>query len=109
MINKGELIDKSTGSITKLTSAAHQKTLAFCLVICLVVIFWQRYDNNKLTNRLLDTTEDLQEKRIQEIKSIVRGEVTQQVRPISDKVDTIRQNADSTFNIVKDKVNSIIR
>lgn len=108
-MDKGELIDKGTGGITKLTTAAHHKTLAFCLVVCLITIFWQRYDNNKLTNRLLDVTEDLQEKRIEELKNMVHGEVKQQVRPISDKVDTIKQSADSTFSIVKEKVKSITK
>jgi len=108
-MDKGELIEKGTGGITKLTVAAHQKTLAFCLVVCLIVIFWQRYDNNKLTQKLLTVTEELQEKRIEELKTMVRGEVRQQVRPISDKVDTIKQSADSTFSIVKEKVNSITK
>ncbi|MGO3807433.1 MAG: hypothetical protein ACTJHT_14145 [Sphingobacterium sp.] len=104
MIDKGELIEKGTGGVTKLTNAAHQKTLAFCLVVSLIVIFWQRYDNNKLTNRILNTTEDLQEKRIEELKSMVHGEVSQQVRPIAEKVDTIKQNADSTFKNINEKL-----
>ena len=104
MIDKTELIKEGTGSVTKLTNAAHHKTLAFCLVVALIVIFWQRYDNNKLTQRILDVTEDLQEKRIEELKSMVRSEVGYQVKPIAEKVDTISQKADSTFKNINNKL-----
>lgn len=103
-MNKGELIKEGTGGITKLTVAAHQKTLAFCLVVCLIVIFWQRYDNNQLTKKVLTVTEELQEKRIQELKSMIHWEVQNQVQPIAKKVDTIRQTADSTFRNINEKL-----
>lgn len=109
MINKGELIKEGTGSVTKLTNAAHHKTLAFCLVVSMIInialglIIWS------LTKKVIQTNETLNEKRIEELKEMVHGEVRQQVQPISKQVDTIRQSADSTFNIVKEKVNSIVR
>lgn len=103
-MNKGDLIEKGTGGITKLTNTAHQKTLAFCLIVALIVIFWQRYDNNILLNRFLNETSALNEKRVEELKGIVKKEVGSQVKPIADKVDTIKQTADSTFRNINNKL-----
>lgn len=103
-MDKGEMAEKVTGSITKLTNAAHYKTLAFCLVISLIVNCCQGYSNSKLTDRLIKTSEDLNEKRIEELKNIVQKEVVHQVGPIAKKVDTISQNADSTFKRINNRM-----
>ena len=103
-MNKGELIERGPEGIAKLTDSANKKTLAYCLVFSIIFNIWQGYNNDRLTKKILNTTEDLQEKRIEELKSMVRGEVIQQVQPIAKKVDTIRQTADSTFRNINEKL-----
>jgi len=111
-MSKEELIEKATGGITKLTSVAHQRTLAFCLVICLIIIFWQRYDNNKLMNRLIDDTSTLNEKRIEEIKAVsrlesrrvVQEEVVPKVDSMRQKVDTVTESAKGAIQVIKEKL-----
>lgn len=111
-MDKGDLIEKVTGGITKLTNAAHYKTLAFCLVICLIIIFWQRYDNNKLMNRLIDDTSTLNEKRIEEIKAVsrlesrrvVQEEVVPKVDSMRQKVDTVTESAKGAIQVIKEKL-----
>lgn len=103
-MNKPELLEKGTEAVEKLTRSAHYRTLAFCLVFSVCFNIWQGYNNDRLTNKILNTTEDLQEKRIEELKSIVQGEVKQQVKPIAEKVDTIKQTADSTFRNINEKI-----
>ena len=97
MENKADLIEKGTGGITKLTNAAHYKTLAFCLVISLIVNFWQGYSNSKLTSEIIKQNNDLNEKRVQEIKSMVQQEVEEKIQPIKLNVESATKKVDTVI------------
>src|SRR5690606_1425007 len=87
MSDKAELIKEGTGGIAKLTSVAHYKTLAFCLVVSLIVNCCQGWNNSKLTDRLVKQSEELNEKRIQDLKSMIKQEVDDKIQPIKENVE----------------------
>lgn len=105
MENKAELIKEGTGGIAKLTSVAHYKTLAFCLVVSLIVNCCQGWSNSKMTDRLVKQSEELNEKRIQDLKSMIEKEVDVKIQPIKENVENTTKKVDTVIEKIGNEGN----
>lgn len=105
MENKAELIKEGTGGIAKLTSVAHYKTLAFCLVVSLIVNCCQGYSNSKLTSEIIKQNNELNEKRVQELKSMVYKTVDDKIQPIKENVENTTKKVDTVIEKIGNEGN----
>ena len=105
MNQKGEILDKGSGAIDRLTRSAHYKTLAFCLVCSIIGNCWQSYSNSKLQDQYIKTTTEMSEKRVQEIKSMVDQEVERKIYPIKTGVEAATRKVDTIIEKIGNEVN----
>ena len=103
MSDKAELIKEGTDGVTKLTNAANNKTLAFCLVGCIILIFLMYFRMNSLTDQLINTNNSKNDVIIEEVRKQVQP-IQEQQNKMQKKVDTITLNADSTLSYIKDRI-----
>lgn len=78
--------------------------VTYALVIVVSVFWYVLYYVSDSKQEQLDREAHLYKMIIQEVRSQVPQEVSQQIKPIADKVDTISQNADSTFKRINNRM-----
>lgn len=101
MENK-ELQNKPAKQPTFMQIVRHPVTYALMVVVsfCWFILYYIADSKDSQ----LDREGKLYERIIEEVRKQSKQEITEQIKPIAEKVDTIKQTADSTFNNINNKL-----
>jgi len=78
--------------------------VTYALVIVVSVFWYVLYYIGDSKQEQLDREAKLYNMVIEEVRKQVPKEVSSQVKPIAEKVDTIKRDADSTFKKINEKL-----
>ena len=78
--------------------------VTYALMVVVSVFWYVLYYIGDSKQEQLDREAKLYERVIEEVRRQVPQEVSSPVKPIADKVDTIKMDADSTFKKINDKL-----
>ncbi|HIY74820.1 MAG TPA: hypothetical protein H9825_01040 [Candidatus Sphingobacterium stercorigallinarum] len=78
--------------------------VTYALMVVVSVFWFALYYIADSKDSQLDREGQLYERIIEEVRRQNKLEIREQLKPISDKVDTIRQTADSTFRNINEKL-----
>ncbi|WP_293933126.1 hypothetical protein [Sphingobacterium sp. UBA6645] len=78
--------------------------ITYALVVVVSVFWYVLYYTTGGKDEQMEREARLYERIIEEVRKQSKEEITEQIKPIAKKVDTISANADSTFNYVKERM-----
>lgn len=78
--------------------------VTYALMVVVSVFWFVLYYIADSKDSQLDREGKLYERIIEEVRLQNKQEITDQIRPIAEKVDTISQKADSTFRNINEKI-----
>ena len=78
--------------------------VTYALMVVVSVFWFVLYYISDSKDSQLEREAKLYDRIIEEVRKQSKQEVTEQIKPIAEKVDTIKQTADSTFKNINDKL-----